>query len=260
VKNPQRQLLIATIVGFALSGSAFGQATTSPPPAGSPTKGAASTATDGTSKAMVKDADASHPLKAARLSELDGVDLFDASNKKIGEIEEIYVDAKSGKVHQVVLETGGVAGIGGKKHAVSLSDLKLFSKAADDNKPVKATAAKSVDGLPAAERPAKDSPYVAADKYLGTDIVDASGKKVGEVEDLVVDLSSGQTSYVLVEFDQSWSAKDKLFAFKPADLLPGKDKGAMQVNATRETLNQLPSLDKSRLDKSDLSNMPAVNR
>ncbi len=34
----------------------------------------------------------------------------------------------------------------------------------------------------------------------------------------------------------------------------------MQVNATRETLNQLPSLDKSRLDKADLSKMPAVNR
>jgi sporulation protein YlmC with PRC-barrel domain len=250
------QVAAATLSALVMIASANAQQTTSPP-----ATGAAGTASPkaGKSDRMVKDADASHPLKAVRLSKLDGVDLFDANNKKVGEIDDVMVDAKSGAVHQLVLETGGVAGVGAKKHTSSLGDLKLFSKSADDNAPAKATLAKGLEGLPAAKKMAKDSPYVEADDYLDRDVVDASGKKIGELEDLVIDLSSGQALYALVEFDKSWSPKDKLFAFKPSDLLPGKGK-AVQVNATRETLDQLPSLDKNALDKSDLSRMPTTGR
>lgn len=249
-------LAAATVSALVMVASANAQQTASPP-----ATGAAGTAspTAGKSDRMVKDADASHPLKAVRLSKLDGVDLFDASNKKVGEIDDVMVDAKSGAVHHVILETGGVAGVGSKKHTSALGDLKLFSKSADDSAPAKATLAKGLDGLPAAQKMTKDSPYVEEDDYLDRDVVDASGKKIGEIEDLVIDLSTGQALYALVEFDKSWSPKDKLFAFKPADLMPGKGK-SVQVNATRETLDQLPSLDKSALDKSDLSRMPTVGR
>lgn len=258
MKHPQ-QFVTAALVGLALAGTAHGQAT---PGSGSAGGGAGAGATTSTApaKMMTKDAEASHALKAVRLSALDGVDLFDAGNKKIGEIDDILVDPKTGSIHQVVVETGGVAGVGGKKHAAKVADLKLFSRAADDTKPVKATLAKAPDSFPAADKAGKDSPYVGADKYLGMNVVDASGKKIGEVEDLVVDMSGGQASYALVEFDQSWSPKDKLFAFKPADLMPGKDANTLQVNANRDTLDQLPSLDRKVLDKSDLSRMPTATK
>ncbi len=262
--NTYQRLATATLVGamvlvFAATAHAQ-QSTPSDGATGRPAPGAATPSTGAPARTVVSDADANHPLKMVRLSELDGVDLYDAGNKKIGEIDEVMVDSKTGAIQQVILQTGGIAGVGGTKHAAMLSDLKLFSKAADDNEPAKATVAKGVDGMPPAPKAAKDSGHVTSDAYLGMDIVDASGKKVGEVEDVVVDLSTGQASYALVEFDRSWSPNDKLFAFKPSELSPANGGKNLQVKATRESLERMPSLDKKALDKSDLSRMPMSTR
>lgn len=269
--NITRQLATASVLSLALAAAAHAQGggSGSGAPGGGPATGTrpAQEATPGTGAAgsatmsrKANDAQASHPLTMARLSDIEGTDMYDSNNKKIGEIEDVLVDAKTGAIRQVVVQTGGIAGVGGKKHAAALSDLKFFSKAADDNEPAKVTSSKAADTLPAAETRGKEAGLVSYDSYLDMNVVDSSGKKIGEIEDVVVDLSSGQASYALVEFDRSFWSEDKLVAFKPDQLSAGQGDKTLRVNTTREQLSQMPSMDKDALERSDLSKMPTAAR
>ena len=58
-----------------------------------------------------------------RASKLVGVNVYNQSNDKIGDIREVIVD-KSGKADAVVIGVGGFLGIGQKDVAVAFSDLK----------------------------------------------------------------------------------------------------------------------------------------
>ena len=247
-----RTLLTAAATSLALLAMQPAHAQTMPSPASPSTPGSST-------KGMVRDADASHPLTMARVSALKGVDLFNAERKKIGEIDEVLIDPASGAVRQVIVGTGGILGIGDKKHAAAMTDLKLFSRAADDLKPVKGTLAQAPDALPPVEKSGRNTGVVDASKFIGTDIVDANGKTIGEIEDVVVDLPTGQSRYALVEFDKAWSPVDKLFAFRMQDMQPAKEKGKLQVSATKESLEQMPSIDRKLLDRNELSQLPAAN-
>ena len=86
------------------------------------------------------------------------------------------------------------------------------------------------------------------------DVNDPSGKEVGEIEDVVVDLQSGDAGYALIEFEDDWGGKDKLFAFPMADLKRGKEGKDFVLEVTKESLSGTPSIEKSRFDKVDFSN------
>jgi sporulation protein YlmC with PRC-barrel domain len=58
-------------------------------------------------------------------SELIGTRIKDAQGKDIGEIDQLLIDSKSGKVSHVVVGVGGLAGVGEKKVVVPWSDVKL---------------------------------------------------------------------------------------------------------------------------------------
>ncbi|MGE0798241.1 MAG: PRC-barrel domain-containing protein [Lautropia sp.] len=244
----------AAVAFAAAAGLAIAQGTLSSPPQPPAAGASAQTpAMQQPGRKTIRAAEASHPLQAARLSKLDGVDLYDANNKKIGEIDDVTVDAKTGAIQQVIVETGGVAGVGAKKHVVPLSDLQLFSKAADDSIPVKATSRQPLAGLPAPQKLERDSPYVSAGRFIGTDVLDAEGKQIGEIEDVIVDLQSGQARVALMEFDKSWSPIDKLYAFQMSEFQPSKERNKLMLSVRKEALEGLPSISKSELDKADLS-------
>ena len=249
------------ITAFALSLGGlpqFAAAQTAPstPPQAQPTApGGLTPAPAIPARVRISDADAAHPLTAARLSKIEGVDLFDANNKKIGEIDGILVDSRTGDIHQVIVETGGFAGIGAKKYAVPVGSLNFFSKAATDSPPAKVTSTVALDEARAAGKVEKDSPYVAADKFIGMDILDAEGKEIGEIEDVIVDLQSGKVRVVLMEFDKSWSPVDKLYAFQMSAFRPAKDRGKLMMDVRKDALEGLPSISKSDLDKTDLSTL-----
>lgn len=246
--------ILAVAVGLALCGAVAAQTAGSPAPGGtapgarSPA-GAPAAATPARSPA----AEATHELKAVRLSKLDGVNIYDSESKKIGEVKDVVLDSTSGQVQHAVVSIGGVMGVGDKEHAVPLKDLKVYSRAADDSVPAKVTLASGPDNLPAAKKLEKDSPHVLGSKLIGTDVSDAEGKDAGEIEDLVVDLQSGQVQYALMEFDKAWSMDDKLVAFKMSEFQRDKDGKDLVLKVTKESVAQKPSLEKSRLDKTDLS-------
>jgi len=62
-----------------------------------------------------------------RASKLVGVDIYNTANEKIGDIEEILIDA-SGKVTSVIIGVGGFLGMGQHDVQVQLSELKFVNE------------------------------------------------------------------------------------------------------------------------------------
>lgn len=59
-----------------------------------------------------------------RASKLDGVNVYNNANEKIGEIDELLMDAK-GQVDAVVVEVGGFLGMGTHHVALKFNDVKF---------------------------------------------------------------------------------------------------------------------------------------
>lgn len=59
-----------------------------------------------------------------RASKLDGVDIYNNNNEKIGEIDDVLMD-KSGKAMAVVVDVGGFLGIGTHRVALKFEDVKF---------------------------------------------------------------------------------------------------------------------------------------
>jgi sporulation protein YlmC with PRC-barrel domain len=199
---------------------------------------------------------ATHELQAVRLSKLEGVNIYDADSKRIGEVEDLVLEPGSGRVLHALVSIGGVMGVGDKRFAVPTRQLRAFSRSAEEGIPMKVSLDAAPDSLTPAKKLDKDSPYVMGTKLIGTDVNDSAGKEAGEIEDLIVDLRSGEVRIALVEFDKSWSVDDKLFAFQMSELKQDKEGKKLAVNVTRESLAQTPSIEKSRLDKVDLRTQP----
>jgi sporulation protein YlmC with PRC-barrel domain len=196
---------------------------------------------------------ATHELKVVRLSKLDDVNVYDSSQKKIGEVDDMVLDPASGRVLHALVSIGGVLGVGDKKYEVPTKDLKAFSKSADDSVPAKVTLATPPDKLTEAKKLDKDSPNVLASKLIGTDVDDSQGKDIGEIKDVIVDLQSGEVQFAMVEFEESVAPDDKLFAFKMSEFQKGKDDKKLVLNVTKDSVNKVPSIEKGRIDKIDLS-------
>jgi hypothetical protein len=64
------------------------------------------------------------PAGQLRFTDLHAAAVYDAQNKKIGPIEEVVFE-RNGRVAAVVLDVGSFLGIGGKRVAVSLNELRI---------------------------------------------------------------------------------------------------------------------------------------
>ncbi|MFC7399830.1 PRC-barrel domain-containing protein [Chelatococcus sp. GCM10030263] len=63
-----------------------------------------------------------------RVTELDGLDVYDSNGEEVGEIEDALVD-DSGRIGTVVIEIGGVAGIGGRLIGVPFDKIQWNTSA-----------------------------------------------------------------------------------------------------------------------------------
>jgi sporulation protein YlmC with PRC-barrel domain len=138
--------------------------------------------------------------------ELLGADVQNPSGEKIGSIEDILVD-KEGDAETVIINDGGVLGLGGKLVAfdydiiegissdkdvmVKLTDASIKkAKRFEYEAPSKADAAISV--MPASQFSVK--------KVQDAKVVDANGKAVANVSDIVFD--GDDADYLVVTFDK----------------------------------------------------------
>lgn len=138
--------------------------------------------------------------------ELLGADVQNPSGEKIGSIEDILVD-KEGDAETVVINDGGVLGLGGKLVAFDYDIIEGVS--ADKNVIVKLTDA-SIKKAKRFEYEAPSKPDAAISvmpasqfsvkKVQDAKVVDAKGKAVANVSDVVFD--GDDADYLIVTFDK----------------------------------------------------------
>jgi sporulation protein YlmC with PRC-barrel domain len=106
---------------------------------------------------------------------------------------------------------------------------------------------RAAEGAPVQGAPAGESRLARASTFLDYDVKDANGKDVGDIEDAVVDLSSGRIHYVVVDFDKPWSLDDKLIPMPLRAFRRDVNRGdGLVVNVTREQLANAPSFEGNR--------------
>lgn len=247
-------LLIASALGLSLSGPVFSQTTPS-------------TTMDKKATATAKNQAVA--ARQMRASVLMGKDVRNAQNEDLGDIKDLVIDVTNGRVRYVVLSFGGFLGLGDKLFAYPV---RAFKPAADRDElvlTVDKQRLKDAPGFAGSAYPDWNTPdyrtqvdryfgstmappaganprLVRASELLGKDVNGPDGKDLGEIEDIVINMNDGDVRYAVLEFDQSWSLRDKLFAF-PLKAFGGRDtwKEDLVLNVTKDTLNKTPGFDKS---------------
>lgn len=116
----QKLLLSAALISLA-AGTAMAQ-TTSPPASPDTTSSPGmSQSTTGGSQSLA--ALPSGSLLGSRLSDMS---VKNQADETLGEIDDVVIDGQ-GKIQQVVVSTGGVLGMGGKKVALSWDQVRIDS-------------------------------------------------------------------------------------------------------------------------------------
>jgi sporulation protein YlmC with PRC-barrel domain len=90
-----------------------------------------------------------------RASKLEGLDIYNQNNEKIGDISELLVDS-SGKIQAVVVGVGGFLGIGERDVAIPFEQIKLV------NEPRAVATATTTDGTAATTPNAPATPRATA--------------------------------------------------------------------------------------------------
>jgi sporulation protein YlmC with PRC-barrel domain len=206
-------------------------------------------------------------MQATRLI---GLDVRDRNGERLGDIEDVVIDARDGTLRYAVVGFGGFLGLG-EKHFVY---------------PVNALRASGRDGLtlnvprerleqsPGYERdrwPGNEDgnfwnevdrffdtdrssaarstqqgtrQFVRASEMLGKDINDRSGADVGEIDDIVLNLGDRKVHYVVMEFDRSWNPDDKLVAL-PLEAFKSFGGDELVVQRDRDSLRSAPSFERT---------------
>lgn len=222
-------------------------------------------AADNTSKQVVADEQAAS--RYVRASKMIGMSVKNAKGENLGEIKDLIVDVANERVHYAVLQFGGFLGLGEKLFAypvrtfktsadrddlilnVAEAKLKAAPGFARDSWPDWLTYGSEVDryhGQTVAVKPQPGQRLRRASDLIGKDVNDRNGSDVGEIEDIVVNMSTGRIHHAVLEFDRSWNLKDKLIVMPMRGLSFPADRGDLVFNGDKSRLDTARAFDKNR--------------
>lgn len=161
--------------------------------------------------------------------QLIGRKAMDAQGEELGEIKDIVLDLQSGEVRAGVVEFGGTLGVGGKSYAFPIQDLQpgksrgqyTLANVEKDKLEKSQGFAQGVwaeidpeywgrEGGQAATggtQPQQKGRLVRASELKGKEVSDKSGREVGELRDVTIDLQSGKLQNVLLSVKDGGQAQ-----------------------------------------------------
>ncbi|HYD94869.1 MAG TPA: PRC-barrel domain-containing protein [Noviherbaspirillum sp.] len=81
-------------------------------------------------------------------------------------------------------------------------------------------------------------------QIIGSNVRDASGRKIGQIKDLILDARRGEIAYAALSFGGVTSTGNKFHPVPWTALEPGDDGSHYILRADRETISQAPGFDK----------------
>jgi sporulation protein YlmC with PRC-barrel domain len=199
----------------------------------------------------------------AKSSTLAGTDVLSTDGDDVGEVSHALVDAQ-GNIRFVVFDVGGFLGVGERVVAVPWGSFQVVP---DENRPhlVYNGTQADLEALPEMDDVDLGGGRIDANgtDYNGlvalgqtiTDfnVVGASGEDLGEVEDVILDLSTGQARYGLVDFGGFLGLAEHTVAvpWQRMALQAGEDgepnDTVFQLNVNEDTLRNAPEFDDDNL-------------
>lgn len=85
---------------------------------------------------------------------------------------------------------------------------------------------------------------LSASSLIGDKIVNAQGEKIGKLEEIMIDVSSGTVAYAVMSFGGFLGIGDKLFALPWAALDIDETDKEIVVDVSKEFLENAPGFDK----------------
>lgn len=92
---------------------------------------------------------------------------------------------------------------------------------------------------------------IRAKKVLGTSVKDTSGKKIGEIEDVMLDKVSNNIMFAVVGFGGLFGIAEKYHPIPWSSLDYNESENAYVVNYTREQLEAAPAASINELTAND---------
>jgi sporulation protein YlmC with PRC-barrel domain len=231
--------------------------------------------------------------RVEKSTKIIGTDVRNVSDQHIGRVDDLVVDLQSGRILYAVVSVGGFLGVGDRLVAVPASALKEHGKGLElDADKQKLTDAPEFVKDRDRRSEMTSSDFIGKDyKYFGqtawwegasapatgaasaaqrfanaqlasdlpsTDVKDTSGQKIGDVDNVMVDLPASRVVYVIFAPDSNLDLKNNYYALPPSALTPAPDRKSLSANITREKLAAAPSFDKSNWP--DMSNPSWASR
>jgi sporulation protein YlmC with PRC-barrel domain len=85
-----------------------------------------------------------------------------------------------------------------------------------------------------------------ASEMMRTTVIGSGGERIGNIDDVVIDLRSGQIQYAVVSFDRGWFAQDRQVALPLNQFQHFAGRNELQLGLTREQVAKAPGFDRSR--------------
>ncbi len=153
-----------------------------------------------------------------RASDLMNATVRNSSGDRVGDIDDLAIDPESNRVVYGVLHRGGFLGMGESRYAIACSELSVprdgelrLDLSDDDFKghsgferndwPTRADSRWSSGGTPDPSAAPTASRVVKASDIIGSDVMCRDGRKLGEVDDLVVDAQHGRVVFAIIDTD-----------------------------------------------------------
>ena len=217
---------------------------------------------------------APRPYRAARLSRLVGADVETARGRSVGRIADVMVDTANNRLAYLLVDPrdGGPGPVavplgftregGGRilldEHVARRlvgaprfelgrwRDWQAWRLEADRFFGHEGgSAARGLPPRPAAARERFVPEFHRATELLEARIEDWSGRDIGELEDIVVDMSSGRVHYAVAQFDGALLAPERLVAVgMPAGRRETVDSDDLVLIADRWNLRRAPTFER----------------
>lgn len=202
-----------------------------------------------------------------RASELIGMSVRNPKGNNIGQIDDLVVDLHSGEVRYAMLRFDPGIMSAEKLFAVPTTELRMaqdrddlvydmsekrLEQASVDRKDWNARWLRDGDRMAklnkvwGIKQPSENAAAHRASDLIGKDVNDRKGDKIGEIEELVVDMAHQKVHYAVMAFDPSWTSPEKNYAIPLKSFRLAKDKDELTLDIDKSKLASMKSFTDDR--------------